>query len=226
MVVRLTESNPEENNEEQEETCSNTRHKKTYCECFDCRPGGFSLTDFFMDCRNIDEFTRRSWKLHRFLEFLETGGFEVEVKGEGDWVRIHDPIVGGCYWVECRGCGYPLLLDIGDDPDKFICGACHEIVKTKADQPKYYSDLFEYIDMMFEFASKGGRSLTESYGFSKEFCNVHGFDFEAVKRRLEATGGYNDGEVMMNSVENIPLFDELPVKLEEPEQEENTIGSL
>ncbi len=135
-------------------------------------------------------------------------------------MRIYDPLVGGCYWIECQGCGYPLLLDIGDNPDDYLCKSCNDIITSQADQPKYYNDLFRYIGMMFDFLEKGGRTLTESHGFSKEFCEVYGLDFEAVKRRLEATGEYDDAEVLMNSHGRIPLLEELPLILDNEEEEE------
>ena len=208
----MTDNNAGENNEER---CENTGKKKTLCRCFDCSPGSLSPSDFFTSCRTIGELLGRADDLTRYLEFLEESGFEVIASDSGDWFRLRDPLVGGCYYVECPGCHYPLLLDIGDDPDDFLCKRCHDIAASRADQPKYYDDLFQYIDTMFEMMSKGGRTMLESHGFSKEFCVTHGFDFDAVRKRLEATGGYDDGEVMMNSVESIPLFEKLPWLLEE-----------
>lgn len=217
----MTHAPSEEKQENEEEFCENTGEKKSYCRCFDCTPGSFSPKDFFTSCRNIEEVLAKAYDLLDYLEFLHTGSFEVEPSNDGEWFRLLDPLVGGCYFTECQGCHYPLLLDIGDDPDNFLCKSCHDIATSRADQPKYYDDLFQYIDTMFEMLSKGGRILTENHGFTKEFCETHGFDFDAMKRRLEATGGYDDGEVMMNSVGSIPLFEELPLLLDDSEDEDN-----
>ncbi len=75
----------DDNSEEQEEkTCSNTGHEKVYCVCYDCTPGTFSISDFFTDCRNIEEVSQRAYRLLTYLEYLESGGFEVEVQGHGE----------------------------------------------------------------------------------------------------------------------------------------------
>ena len=93
-----------------------------------------------------------------------------------------------------------------------FCESCHRIIISKTpEHPRYYDDLFMYID----FNLKNRRIPTEyesDLPLTEEFCEAHGFDFEVIKARLNYTGGYDPGEVLMNSMWTIPWFDKLPMK--------------
>ncbi|MDF1537983.1 MAG: hypothetical protein P1Q69_03680 [Candidatus Thorarchaeota archaeon] len=64
---------------EKDEACPNTGREKRYCNCFDCTPGHFSFYGYFAGCRNIEEVSNRVDELQIYVEFLDTGSFEVAV---------------------------------------------------------------------------------------------------------------------------------------------------
>lgn len=60
--------------------------------------------------------------------------------------------------------------------------------------------------------------------FAREFCETYGFDFDTIRVHLNKTGGYDDVEVLMNTMSQIPWFTKLPLRsnpmIDEEEEEE------
>ncbi|MHA2142565.1 MAG: hypothetical protein ACXADD_13785 [Candidatus Thorarchaeota archaeon] len=192
----------------EEERCPGSLKSIQQCDCLDCHGGFLDPRELFLECRSIDDIIAKLENTLDFFYHLQHNAFIAKANQETGSVRYDPPLVGDSYWVKCEGCYYPILIPRRQSPD-VICGDCYKILSSIEEgmEPKYYKDLFDYVGLMFEMSSEGGRSLNEAYGFSKEFCLVHGIDFETVKARLRATGGYGDGEVMLNSQFNIPLLD-------------------
>ena len=79
--------------------------------------------------------------------------------------------------------------------------------------PKYYVDLFNYVSRRCDIREEDGHYLwvcKNDLSFTREYCDWHGLDFEAIKKRLNETDGYCDCEVLMNSTESIPDDEPLP----------------
>lgn len=197
--------------------CENSGVEKDSCTCEDCVPIIIHVETPLLEARNINEVTEKAANLLALVNYLRTGGFDVSVSSDGTYMRVEPPLVGGCYWIQCRGCGYPFLVDQGEESGIF-CESCTRIAYSKGEGiPRYYEDLFTYID----FNLKNSRIPTgyeSDLPITEEFCEAHSFDFEVIKQRLNATGGYGPGEVMMNSMWTIPWFDKLPMKLQEVDE--------
>ncbi len=195
----------------EENLCPGSLLPESECDCLDCRGEFFNPSKMFAECRNIGEMTHKFEETLQYFNYLKGNAWNALV--EHDYtVHLIPCLVGGNYWVHCPGCFYPVLLPNGADSN-ILCKDCHAILQTRdADglHPKYYQDLFDYLNLMFDWEKTGERSFNEDYWFTREFCETHGFDFDAIRARLQATGGFDDSEVMHNSQFNIPLFDELP----------------
>ncbi|MHA1927648.1 MAG: hypothetical protein ACTSV2_03600 [Candidatus Thorarchaeota archaeon] len=198
-----------ENNSAQKKdsVCKNSGLETFICECQDCT--GFNLDAAQLIAGNdIKEILEKIDKARWIFDYLLENSFEVQYDYEYNFFSfIPPPVADGNYWVRCPGCFIPILLS-PEDPPQGMCLLCAELIESRSEDVKYYGDLFEYISVMFELK----RNLTESLSYTHEFCEIHDLDYEAVKKRLNNTGGYDEGEVMMNSTESIPLFEKMPVK--------------
>jgi len=187
------------------------------CKCLACNPDFFDIHQILTECKSLDHVVRKLESTLNFFHYLQSNGFGVRVSTDDSTIKLIPSIVDGHSWIRCEGCGYPALVPRGEDQD-ILCEDCHILITSREQgaQPAYYEDLFDFLDQMFEKAIEGEKSLTEAHGFTREFCEIYGFDFELVKARLRATGGYDDAEAMMNSQFIIPRFNLLPL-LEEIE---------
>ncbi len=189
------------------DVCRNSGLETYMCDCSEC-------TGFFLDAaqligsQDISEAIERLDWTSRLFEYLFENGFDVQYNHEYNYFRLIPPLVSdGKYWKRCPGCFVPLLMEPDDSPE-IVCNSCYEIIQSEEKSVKYYGDLFEYISIMFDMR----RELAHDLSYTEEFCEIHNLDFRAVKQRLNDTGGYDEGEVMMNSTGNIPLFEKVPVK--------------
>jgi hypothetical protein len=202
--------------DEEEEKCPDTGLPERRCPCLDCRRHFVDLREMIASCRGIEEVSDRLQTIHDLFTYLTKNAFEVEVDKEEQCMRLIPPLVGGNYWVRCPGCGWPILVPHGESPDGMLCEACQDIAEARSSehlQPKYYDDLFEHIALCCNLREKDGKDVWDckgDLGFTRGFCDTYGFDFDAVKARLNVTGGYCDCEVLLNSMDTIPLFDKLP----------------
>ncbi len=196
------------------ELCEESGLAKESCYCKECDPIFIDIRFSFIEARNINEISEKLSDLIALVNYLRNGGFEATISTDADYMRILPPPVGGCYWTQCRGCGYPFLVETGEESG-IICESCLRISRSKGEgNPRYYDDLFNYI----EFNLKNNRipsGYDSDLPLTEEFCEAHSFDFKVIKARLNATGGYDPGEVMMNSMWSIPWFDRLPMKLKD-----------
>lgn len=197
-----------------EEICEESGVSKKSCCCDECDPIAIDIHSPLLEARNVNELSEKVSDLLALVNYLRNGGFKAVLSPDAESIRVHTPVVEGCYWTQCRGCGYPLLVDQGKEADMF-CESCTRIAQSKSDEhPRYYDDLFTYIDFNLQ-----NKRIPTGYDselpLTQEFCEAHSFDFNVIRTRLNATGGYDCGEVMMNSMWSIPWFDKLPLKLEE-----------
>jgi len=199
---------------EENERCEESGLPKRSCHCDECNPIIIDVVSPLLEARDINEIYVKVSDLLSMLNYLRTSGFEAGMSTDARYIRIHTPLVGGCYWTRCVGCGYPFLIDQGKEAEMF-CESCTRIAHSKSnDHPRYYEDLFNYIDFNLQ-----NRRIPTGYDselpLTEEFCEAHGFDFEVIRARLNATGGYDPGEVMLNSMWSIPWFDRLPLQRQE-----------
>lgn len=206
-------------NSRKTELCPESGILKDKCFCDECSPIVIDIHTSLMEARNINEITEKLLAILNLVNYLRTGGFEASLSSEGDYIIAYPPLVGGNYWMQCRGCSYPFLVEHAKEPETF-CDSCMRIaVSSDPSPPQYYDDLFNYISVNL----KNGRIPTgydSGLPLTEEFCEAHSFDFEVIESRLNATGGYGPGEVMMNSMWSIPWFNRLPMKLTKDEEEE------
>jgi hypothetical protein len=196
------------------EICKKSGLSKESCCCHECEPIIIDTRTPLLEARNINEISEKISNLLALVNYLRNGGFGAVISSDSNYIRIHPPLVEGCYWTQCRGCGYPFLVEQGKEADLF-CKSCLRITRSKGEgSPRYYDDLFTYIDLNLR-----NKRIPTGYDselpLTEEFCEAHSFDFEVIKARLNATGGYDPGEVLMNSMWSIPWFDKLPMKLKE-----------
>ena len=203
------------NNEIQneQEECRVSSISKDKCLCHDCNPIVIDIYSLLLEARNINELAEKLSDIRAMVEYLRTGGFGIKLGAERHYIKVHPPLVEGCYWTQCRGCGYPTIVEKGEGPDMF-CESCSRIVLSKStEHPRYYDDLFAYIDLNLK-----NRRIPPDYEsdlpLTEEFCEAHALDFEVIKARLNHTGGYDPGEVLMNSMWTVPWFDKLPMKVD------------
>jgi hypothetical protein len=194
------------------EVCEESGILKESCSCEKCEPIVIDIRTPLLEARNVNELSEKISDILALVNYLRNGDSEIEVSSDANYIQIHSPLVGGCYWTQCRGCGYPFLADHGVEAG-FFCESCTRIAQSKGEgHPRYYDDLFNYID--FNLRNKRIPTGYDSeLPLTQEFCEAHSFDFNVIKARLNATGGYDPGEVLMNSMWSIPWFDKLPLKL-------------
>jgi hypothetical protein len=200
----------DENNEKK--TCETSGVAEDSCTCNECVPMFIDVTTPLIEARNIIETTEKFADLLQLLNYLRNFGFETSMSDDGQYMTLNPPSLPDVYWTQCRGCRYPFLIHHKDMP-RVLCDSCTRIASSKGEgTPRYYEDLFTYI----EFNLESNRIPTEyesELPLTEEFCEAHSFDFNVIRQRLNATGGYDPGEVMMNSMYSIPWFDKLPLKL-------------
>jgi len=202
--------------DEEEEKCPDTGLPERRCPCLECRRQFIDLREMIASCRNIEEVNARVEVIHDLFTYLVSNAFEVEIDKEEQCMRLIPPLVGGNYWIRYQGCGWPILIPHEESPDYMLCEACHNVAEARCSehlQPKYYDDLFEHIALCCNLREENGKDVWDCKGdlaFTRGFCNTYGFDFDAVKARLNVTGGYCDCEVLLNSMDIIPLFGKLP----------------
>jgi len=202
---------------DEKKMCENSGVDEDSCTCEKCAPIIIHIETPLLEARNINEITEIAANLLAFVNYLRNGGFEASVSSDGMYMRVNPPLVGGCYWTQCRGCGYPFLVDQGEEADIF-CESCMRIAHSKGEGiPRYYEDLFNYIEFNLE-SKRIPTGYKSNLPLTEEFCEAHSFDFAVIKQRLNATGGYDPGEVMMNSMWSIPWFDKLPMKIQEEDE--------
>jgi hypothetical protein len=191
------------------EICKESGVPKETCSCEKCEPIVVDIRTSLLEVRNVNELSEKISNILALVNYLKEGGFEIEISTDANEIQVHPPRVGGCYWAQCKGCGYPFIVDYGLESGLF-CETCARTAQSKRDgHPRYYDDLFNYID----FSLRNKRIPTGYDGelpLTQEFCEFHSFDFSVIKSRLNATGGYDPGEVLMNSMWSIPWFDKLP----------------
>jgi hypothetical protein len=192
--------------------CKKSGVLKETCSCEECESIVVDIRTPLLEARNANELSDKISKILAFVDHLKGGGFGAEISADANDIHVHPPHVEGCYWAQCRGCGYPFIVDYGIESG-LLCEACIKTALSKSDgHPHYYDDLFNYIDFNLR-----NRRIPTGYDselpLTQEFCEAHSFDFGVVKLRLNATGGYDPGEVLMNSMWSIPWFDKLPLKL-------------
>jgi hypothetical protein len=206
----MTQNKAKETNE----ICSESGVLKDDCRCSECDTILFNIQTPMMEARNINEVSKKLGNLWKFIDRLETGGFEITVSSDGSTLRIYPPLVNDCYWTQCRGCGHPALVDWGVKAG-LLCESCAKISETDAkDRPLYYDDLFTYIDFNLETGRIPSEFKSE-LPLTEEFCEARSLDFEVIKNRLNATGGYDPGEVMLNCMWIVPWFNRLPKKIDQ-----------
>ena len=117
-----------------------------------------------------------------------------------------------------NGFGVEMSFGVGKD-DNEIALAWDNLVQCARHVmsllPKTYNDLFEYVAIRCDLREENGKTVWEcgnDLTFTKEFCEENGLAFEKIKERLNDTGGYCDCEVLLNSMDEIPRIDILPVK--------------
>ncbi|MGY5852759.1 MAG: hypothetical protein RTU92_04255 [Candidatus Thorarchaeota archaeon] len=204
--------------EKQEENLCEVTGKSRYeCPCLDCEPLSIDTESWFIDSRTLEELMDRTRDLLEYLTRLQNSGFEIRRLPDSTHVRIIPPLVDDSYWVKCDGCFCPLLVEPDEDPFGWLCNSCYKKASTwyEGMPQRYYGDLFDYLGFILSPEGREMRSAVNLEGdlpFVREFCECHGFDFEIIKTRLKATGGYDEGEVLMNSTMSIPRFDSLPIK--------------
>jgi hypothetical protein len=202
-----------ENNQEIEEVCIESNLPKEECQCSECSPIVIDIYSPLLEARNVNELAEKLSDIRAIVECLRTGGFGITLDSDRQYIKVHPPLIDGCYWMQCRGCGYPIIIEKGEEPEMF-CESCSRIVLSRStDHPRYYDDLFMYIDLNLK-----NHRIPPDYDsdlpLTEEFCEAHALDFEVIKARLNHTGGYDPGEVMMNSMWTIPWFDKLPMKMQ------------
>ncbi len=181
--------------DEEEEKCVDTGLPKKRCPCLECRRHFIDLREMIASCRNVEEVNDRLGSIHDLFTYLIKNAFEVKVDKEEQCMRLIPPLVGGNYWVRCPGCGWPILLPHGEGPHDMLCETCYNIAEARSSehlQPKYYDDLFSHIALCCNLREKDGKDVWDCKGdlaFTRGFCNTYGFDFDAVKARLNVTGG-------------------------------------
>ncbi len=198
--------------EKKTDLCEDSHLPKSDCECLVCSPDFFDINQLLVECSTLDNVVRKLESALDFFHYLQRNGFGAGISTDNATIKLIPSIVEDYSWVRCEGCGYPALVPKGENQD-ILCEDCHTLISSRKEgvEPSYYDDLFDYIGQMFEKASDGEKPLTEAYGFTREFCEIYGFDFELIKARLQVTGGYDDAEVLMNSQFMIPRFDLLPL---------------
>ena len=207
------ESNPEV--PEGTEYCENSLLPKETCWCIDCTPIYYDISSRLLECRNVDEVLEKLHDMMEYFTYIRFHDFEIRPSQEGDGFGIAEGcLVGDSYWTRCEGCGYPMLVPQREQSDTYLCDGCLKKAASLVEgHPRYYNELFWFIDHMLKerrIPDNGEKQLP----ITKEFCDTHGFDFEAIKRRLNHTGGYGPGEVLMNSTSYIPFFDRLPLRMD------------
>jgi hypothetical protein len=202
--------------DEEGEKCVDTGLLKRRCPCLECKRHFIELREMIASCRDIEAVNDRLETIHDLFTYLIKTAFEIEIDNETQCMQLIPPLIEGNYWTRCPGCGWPILIPHGEGPDGMLCEACLSIAEARSSehlQPKYYDDLFEHIALCCNLREKDGKDVWDCKGnlaFTRGFCNTYGFDFDAVKARLNVTGGYCDCEVLLNSMDTIPLFDKLP----------------
>lgn len=193
--------------------CKDTGLPTHSCPCLDCDPIRFDIVSLLVEARDLEDILAHLSTAYQFLNKLRAMGFGVEVDRDGWGMRLNEPLLEMIYWMKCQGCYAPLLVEDGikiENPT-VLCEDCKEVRRSHVgERSRYYSDLFDFLAMMFDKMEEGGPGPRENLGFTREFCERFDFDFELVKARLERTSGYCDAEALMNSMMYIPMFDSLP----------------
>jgi hypothetical protein len=179
----------------------------------ECDPFFYDLGLHLIGSRNIRELEESLLTVMEYITYLKNNEFEITPLRDDLSFRVVDrTLVGGCYWAKCKGCNYPMLVDQGYDAEELFCESCLRKALSRVEgHPRYYDDLFSYIAFILD-SGRIPENNEKQLPITKEFCDVYGFDFELVKVRLQATGGFDPGEVLMNSMRSIAWFDRLPIR--------------
>ncbi|NWF94589.1 MAG: DUF2695 domain-containing protein [Candidatus Thorarchaeota archaeon] len=213
-VVQVTSEGEEG---EGEDRCPDTGLYTHACRCASCRPITIQPLEILLDSPTLHALIEKTKAMLEMLRYLEENHFILQSASAETGFVMTPPEVDQYVWTRCSGCGYPIITERGGEIEG-LCTECTPIADSlRPESAEYYGDLFDYVSMMCSLGSDEGlvgAGCRGDLSFVKHFCRMHDIDFEAVKRRLYATGGHCDCEVLLNSSDNIPRFSRLP-KLEE-----------
>jgi hypothetical protein len=203
--------------ETEEESCPDTGKPTYLCPCTECSPILVDFEHLTTATRNIEGMVDKLQDELEFYTHLLLGGFEIEPTKSREHFMVIPPLVAGSYWMRCDGCGYPVILEQGTDPEDILCEGCHKVMMSRIEglNPRYYLDLFDFLGLILSPEGAERRltvNLDGDLPFTKEFCETYGFDFDTIRVYLNRTGGYDDVEVLMNSMSQIPWFTKLPLR--------------
>lgn len=188
-----------------EATCQNTGVPRDRCGCSDCTPLMYHIPRMLGDCASFEELIQRLHLATALARTLSEQGYVLGSELEQDVYEILPPDKVGYYWVQCSACGTIRSEPVGTKP-KRLCRYCWE-QPVPIPTSNLFGDLVLYLVEVFDRKRSGEY---RPYKYVELFCEHNHLDCEKVCKLLQAHGAYNDVEVLLNCMDEIPPYRKLP----------------
>lgn len=126
---------------------------------------------------------------------------------EQDVYELLPPKKVGYYWVQCDSCGTIRSEPVGKKPRR-LCRYCWE-QPVPIPSSNLFGDLVLYLVEVFDRRRTGDY---RPYKYVETFCEHNHLDTERVCGLMQANGAYNDIEVLLNCLDRIAPYRQLPVR--------------
>ena len=196
-----------------EATCPNTGVPTDRCRCAGCTPLMYHIPEMIGSCSSFEELIQRLELTTALARSLSEQGYTLGSQLEQEVYEVLPPDKVGYYWVQCDSCGTIRSEPIGKKP-KRLCRYCLE-QPVPIPSSNLFGDLVLYLVEVFDRKRSGEY---RPYKHVELFCEHNDLDTERVCALLKANGAHNDVEVLLNCLDHIPPYQELPATHKEPHQ--------